>query len=120
MKKEKTGLTIVGIGASAGGLEALQQFLPDAPTEDSIAYVIVQHLDPKHRSRPASLLDKHAAIPVAEITGRPEPEAGHVYITPPGRDRFWDDDSHSFRNNRIRTSLGVKNTFPTGIPFLHQ
>ena len=43
-------LIVVGIGASAGGLEALRALLPELPPQSNMAYVIAQHLDPKHRS----------------------------------------------------------------------
>jgi chemotaxis response regulator CheB len=57
---------VVGIGASAGGLEACKTFLDAVPGNTGIAFVLVLHLDPKHESPVAGLLGKRAAIPVVE------------------------------------------------------
>jgi len=78
-------LIVVGIGASAGGLEAYKHVLPGLPTNANMAFVIVQHLDPKHRSMMASLLDRHTNMDVLEIVDGQFLEANNVYITPPGR-----------------------------------
>ncbi|MBQ7678198.1 MAG: hypothetical protein IJT32_08185, partial [Lachnospiraceae bacterium] len=58
---------VVGIGASAGGLEALQQFLTFLPSNTGMAYVIIQHLAPNHKSLLADILGKYSAMPVTEI-----------------------------------------------------
>jgi two-component system CheB/CheR fusion protein len=79
-------LIVVGIGASAGGLEAYKHVLPGLPANANMAFVIVQHLDPKHRSLMASLLDRHTNMEVLEIVDGQLVEANNVYITPPGRD----------------------------------
>jgi two-component system, chemotaxis family, CheB/CheR fusion protein len=79
-------LIVVGIGASAGGLEAFQALLPNLPMGANIAYVIVQHLDPSHPSMLGSLLQRSTSMPVNEIKDHQRPEADHVYITPPDRD----------------------------------
>ncbi len=79
-------LIVVGIGSSAGGLEAYKDVLPGLPTNANMAFVIVQHLDPKHRSMMASLLDRHTKMDVLEIVDGQLLEANHVYITPPDRD----------------------------------
>jgi two-component system, chemotaxis family, CheB/CheR fusion protein len=79
-------LIVVGIGASAGGLEAFKHMLPGLPANANMAFVIVQHLDPKHRSMMASLLDRHTSMNVLEIVDGQQVEANQVYITPQGRD----------------------------------
>jgi len=79
-------LIVVGIGASAGGLEAYKHVLPGLPTNANMAFVIVQHMDPKHRSLMASLLDRHTSMNVLEIVNGQLLEANNVYITPPARD----------------------------------
>ena len=79
-------LIVVGIGASAGGLEAYKHVLPGLPTNANMAFVIVQHLDPKHRSMMASLLDRHTNMNLQEIVDGQTLEPNNVYITPPGRD----------------------------------
>ena len=58
---------VVGIGASAGGLEALQQLLTFLPSNTGMAFVIIQHLAPDHKSLLAEILGKYTALPVMEI-----------------------------------------------------
>src|SRR5262249_49910467 len=59
---------IVGMGASAGGLEALIQVLSHLPIDTGMAFVLVQHLDPKHESRLPDLLGRATSMPVVEAT----------------------------------------------------
>jgi two-component system, chemotaxis family, CheB/CheR fusion protein len=77
---------IVGIGASAGGLVALQQFLSRVPSGSGMAYVIVQHLDPNREGMLVELLQRHTSMPVAEAQDLTQVLAEHVYVIPPGRD----------------------------------
>ena len=74
---------IVGIGASAGGLEALQQFLTFLPSNTGMAFVIIQHLAPDHKSMLADILGKYSAMPVIEIKDGMKVERNHVYMIPP-------------------------------------
>lgn len=74
---------IVGIGASAGGLEAFTQFLGHVPDRAGMAFVLVQHLDPRHESRLTDLLSRATPMPVAEATQGRAVEPDHVYIIPP-------------------------------------
>ena len=74
---------IVGIGASAGGLEALQQFLTFLPSNTGMAFVIIQHLAPDHKSFLADILGKYSAMPVTEIRDGMHVERNHVYMIPP-------------------------------------
>jgi len=85
--KNKKNLVIVGLGASAGGLEALQLFLSNLPSNhDNIAYVVVQHLSPTHKSMMRDLLARETIFDVLEIKSGLAPKANTVYITPPDRD----------------------------------
>jgi two-component system CheB/CheR fusion protein len=79
-------LLVVGIGASAGGLKALQQFIEAVPADSGMAFVVILHLDPERESRMAELLQDRATIPVAQVSGPTEVEANHVYMIPPGHD----------------------------------
>jgi two-component system CheB/CheR fusion protein len=74
---------IVGIGASAGGLEALEQFLEHVPPRSGLAYVVVQHLDPTHKARLAELLQRVAPIPVREAEHGMSIEPDRAYVIPP-------------------------------------
>jgi len=74
----------VGLGASAGGLEALQQFVANVPAASGLAYVVVQHLDPTHKAMLTELLQRATAMPVREATGSMRVESDVVYVIPPG------------------------------------
>jgi two-component system CheB/CheR fusion protein len=75
--------TIVGVGASAGGLQAFSQLLRALQADSSVAIVYVQHLAPKYESSLAELLGETTSMPVTQITDRTRIEPGHVYIIPP-------------------------------------
>ncbi len=77
---------IVGIGASAGGLEALLVFLRNMPGDARMAFVVIQHLDPTHKGMLAELLQRATLLPVVQVTDRMAIEPGHVYVTPPNKD----------------------------------
>lgn len=74
---------IVGIGASAGGLEAFSEFLEHLAPDLGMGYVLVQHLDPNHRSILASLLASKTQMPVSEAADGVRVEPNHVYVIPP-------------------------------------
>jgi two-component system, chemotaxis family, CheB/CheR fusion protein len=81
---DKTALTrVVGLGASAGGLEALQQFLANVPPASGLAYIVVQHLDPTHKAMLTELLQRSTAMPVHEATGSMRVIPDAVYVIPP-------------------------------------
>ncbi len=75
---------IIGIGASAGGLEALQDFLANLPDSHNYAIVIVQHLDPDHDSLLSSLLAKRTNTPVHTAVEGSMVEPGNIYLIAPG------------------------------------
>jgi len=77
---------IVGIGASAGGLEALEQFLKGVPPASGMAFVVVQHLDPTHKGLLPELLQRCTSLPVQQIADRMTVKPDHVYVIPPNRD----------------------------------
>ncbi|RLL56003.1 chemotaxis protein CheR [Mariprofundus sp. EBB-1] len=74
---------IVGLGASAGGLEALQIFFDAMPDTSPAAFIIVAHLAPKHVSLMPELIQRHTKMPVEQIQDGTRVESGHVYIIPP-------------------------------------
>jgi two-component system CheB/CheR fusion protein len=73
---------VVGIGASAGGLEAFRLLLEHLPTDTGMAFILVQHLDPTHESILAALLSRATEMPVNEVTQGIRVEPNHVYIIP--------------------------------------
>lgn len=74
----------MGVGASAGGLEAFRQLLHNLPADTGMAFVLVQHLDPKHDSILAPLLSRSTPMPVREATHGAKVEPNHVFVIPPG------------------------------------
>ncbi len=77
---------IVGIGASAGGLEAFEAFFRACPVDSGIAYVLVPHLDPGHVSVLTEILQRCTSMPVLEAIDQIAVAANHVYVIPPNRE----------------------------------
>ncbi len=74
---------IVGIGASAGGLEAFEQFFARVPAKSGLAYIVVQHLDPTQKAMLPELLQRVTMLRVREAGEQMRVEADHVYVIPP-------------------------------------
>lgn len=79
-------LPIVGIGASAGGLEAFEKFFTNMPADSGMAFVLIQHLDPTHKSMLAELVKRYTAMNVYEVEDGMKVEANCIYTIPPNRD----------------------------------
>ncbi|MCX6906278.1 MAG: chemotaxis protein CheB, partial [Verrucomicrobia bacterium] len=77
---------IIGIGASAGGLEALEQFLAHVPAGSGMAFVIVQHLDPTHKGIMPELLQRGTGMKVLQVKDRTRVRPNCVYVIPPNKD----------------------------------
>ena len=77
---------VVGIGASAGGLEALNDFFSTAPEKSGLAFIVLIHMSPNQPSMMAELLQKKTKIPVSQILDGQEILQDHIYIVPPGKD----------------------------------
>ncbi len=76
---------IVGIGASAGGLEAFEQFFTHTPADTGMAFVLIQHLDPKHKSILSELVRRFTSMPVHEVDDGMAVEPNTVFVIPPNR-----------------------------------
>jgi signal transduction histidine kinase len=76
----------VGIGASAGGLRALQHFVEAVPSDSGMCYVVILHLDPARESRLGELLQDRSGVPVTEVSGPTVVEGNRIYLIPPGHD----------------------------------
>jgi two-component system CheB/CheR fusion protein len=81
--KEITKFPIVGIGASAGGLEALEQFLSNVSENSGMAYVVIQHLDPTQKGMLPELLQRISKMKVIQVKDRMPVNANTVYVIPP-------------------------------------
>src|ERR1700722_20285203 len=75
---------IVGLGASAGGLEAFRKLFDVLHSNTGMDYVLIQHLDPKHESMMVDLLAGHTPMTVLQAVDGMPVEGGHVYVMPPG------------------------------------
>ena len=75
---------VVGIGASAGGLDACRKLVDALTPGDGIAFILVQHLDPTHESMMVDLLASHTAMTVRQATDGMAIERDHLYVIPPG------------------------------------
>lgn len=80
------GFPIVGIGASAGGLEAIEQFLKHVPKDSGMAFVIVQHLDPTHKGIMVEIIQRVTGMKVMEVKDRQKVQPDCVYVIPPNKD----------------------------------
>ena len=85
IRPAKAEFLVVGIGASAGGLEACRNFLGALPSDIGMAFILVQHLDPTHESLMVELLASHTRLHVRLAGEGMKVEAGFVYVIPPGK-----------------------------------
>src|SRR6188474_3222348 len=81
--RSRESFPIVGIGASAGGLEAFTELLSHLPLDTGMGFVLVQHLDPQHESALTQLLRRATKLPVREVTDKLRVEPNNVYVIPP-------------------------------------
>jgi two-component system CheB/CheR fusion protein len=76
---------VTGIGASAGGVEALTGFFAHVPKDSGVAYVVILHLSPEHDSELTAILGNVAVIPVTQVIKKVKVEPNHVYVIPPNQ-----------------------------------
>jgi len=76
---------VVGIGASAGGLPALQTMFENMPAANEMAFVVILHLSPKHPSSAATILQRATRMPVVQVTSQVQIQSGHVYVIAPNQ-----------------------------------
>ena len=86
LKTGSNSFPIVGVGASAGGLEAFTALLAALPVDTGMAFVLVQHLDPRHESKLSMLLSRGTKMPVVEISDGTPAQPDCVYVIPPNTD----------------------------------
>ncbi len=85
-KTNDKSFLIVGIGASAGGLEALVEFFSNIPYDTKIAFVVVQHLDPSHKSVMPEILKKYTRMKIYVAEDGMKIGPGCIYLNPPDKD----------------------------------
>jgi two-component system CheB/CheR fusion protein len=84
---------VVGIGASAGGLAAFEAFFSAMPPEPGMAFVMVQHLDPNHKSILTDLIGRYTRMSVYEVRNEMAVRPNCVYVIPPNRDMVFQGDT---------------------------
>jgi two-component system CheB/CheR fusion protein len=84
-KPRKNDFPIIGIGASAGGLEAYQRFFSQMPPDSGMAFVIVQHLDPARHSSVPDILTRFTRMPIRETTNGMPVKPNSIYLIPPNK-----------------------------------
>lgn len=82
-KSSEDDFLVVGLGASAGGIQALKEFFTQVPEDSGMGYVVILHMSPEHESKLAEILQLTSAIPVTQVTGREKIKPNHVYVVPP-------------------------------------
>jgi two-component system CheB/CheR fusion protein len=82
-------MTVVGVGASAGGLAALKTLFDHVPEDSGMAFVVVIHLSPEHESHLADLLRPHVKMEIRQVTESVRLEADRVYVIPPNVASLW-------------------------------
>ncbi len=93
MRKSRSSFkAVIGIGASAGGLEALQQFIQGIGDVRGYSYIVCQHLSPTHKSRLADLLGKNSVLPVSDARHGQVLKSDEILICPPNKNIFVDDE----------------------------
>ena len=97
-QEQQNNLTVVGIGASAGGLKALQDFFEALPDDTGLAFVVVTHLAPEHESHMAEILQNRTRMRVRQVAGKVDVEPNNVYVIPPGREIFIADSQLDLRS----------------------
>src|SRR4051812_9768682 len=82
---------ITGLGASAGGIQALQEFFQNVPPHSGIGYIVILHLSPDHDSHLAGVLQGATEMPVSQVTKKTKVMPDQVYVVPPNRHLTMDD-----------------------------
>src|SRR5271165_2112451 len=102
-------LTVVGIGASAGGLDACTKLVGALRAETGMAFILVQHLDPTHASMMVELLATHTTLSVVQATDGMSLEPDHLYVIPPAT--YLSVEGHSLRVTSPRARRGARLPF---------
>lgn len=107
---EENDLLVVGLGASAGGLEALKAFFNSVFEHSGMAFIVIVHLSPKHKSSMAELLQMQTSMKVMQVEDKVEIEEDHVYVIPPDKILSM-GDNHLQLSNKKREKQAVIDLF---------
>jgi len=110
---------IVGIGASAGGLDAFKRLIKEIPENSGMAYVLVQHLDPTHESILPEILQRVTKIPVHEITEDIHLAPDHIYVIPSNKMLISTDGILKLTDREKKINLSI-DIFFTSLAEVHK
>jgi chemotaxis methyl-accepting protein methylase len=90
-KPAKDGFLIAGLGASAGGIQAFQEFFQNVPSKPGVAFVLILHLSPDYDSKLAQIIEGSTKMPVLQVKEKVRVKANHVYVIPPNQHLMMED-----------------------------
>ncbi|MEM8655569.1 MAG: chemotaxis protein CheB [Pseudomonadota bacterium] len=93
-----SAMRVIGVAASAGGLEAVSLLAQNLPQDANAFYVIAQHMSPTHKSVLSTLISRETSLPVRELEPETTPERGYIYVTPPNTDVVLENGVLRLRN----------------------
>jgi len=112
---------VVGVGASAGGLEAFKRLIRVIPEKSGVAYILVQHLEPTHESMLVDILQKVTPLPVQEITNNVRVEPDHIYVIPSNKLLTANDGRLELSSRRPKNEKNMPiDVFFTSLSEVHQ
>ncbi|MDJ0632335.1 MAG: chemotaxis protein CheB [Xenococcaceae cyanobacterium MO_188.B29] len=110
---QENNLFVVGIGASAGGLRALEEFFENMPTDSGAAFVVIQHLSPDFKSLMKELLERRTRMEIYRVTDGMTLEPNSIYLIPPGKNLVVDNSQLRLSDQEERNRHGLN--FPIDI-----
>src|SRR5215216_2110877 len=94
--------SVVAVGASAGGIEAITELLQNLPENTGMSYIYIQHLDPDHESRLTEILGRITRMPVEEARDKVRIQPDHLYVIPPNRSLTLNDGTLTLSTRPIK------------------
>lgn len=116
-RKANNNLFVVGIGASAGGLSALEKLFDYLPSDSGAAFVVIQHLSPDFKSLMKELLQRHTDMEVHRVTKGMELQPNSVYLIPPGKNLFLEAKLLRLEERRTKQNDRYELNFPIDLFF---
>ena len=107
LPEERQGLYIVGVGASAGGLEALESFFEHMPPDSGMAFVVVQHLSPDFKSHMDELLSRRTAILIHHVDDGMVVQPNAIYLIPPKKEMIISGGRLSLKDKDFSTGMNL-------------
>lgn len=107
LSSQQQDFFVVGIGASAGGLRALEEFFEHMPTDTRAAFVVIQHLSPDFKSLMKELLERHTSMAIYRVTEGMTLQPNSIYLIPPGKNLVLQDQQLHLLEQKARNRYGL-------------